>query len=367
MATPPLNGTARNFRSYLFKKPFARDALTFLILTVATMLFMLPAIASAWMANSDIAIVDIQAAHMLHGEWAAFLWSNVYQGCIFPLIAAAGFAVLGPNEPFLFVMSLIAYIVMQGFLYAILRRRLTRRLALLLCLPTAFVSPIFALNMFYPRFVTLAIAMASLWLADGATSARRPLAWLAGATTLFSFGIYVDEYILFFLPGLGILGLLAAFDPPSTPRQRLTRFIWFAIPLAAGCLVMLYVRAIAHATGTIGDATGAIRQFNAHLLIHECLPYLFAAKWYDQGVPRPVQPSGLVQILLWAAAAAYIGACAYGCVQAARPSTPWRTRRLAACALAIWGFGVVAFLISHVAVDAKSCRYIAPILFTAPF
>ena len=91
-----------------------KDRAAYLIIVSLTSLYMLPQIANCKFVNSDIAIVGLQALHMLRGEWTPFLWSNIYQGALYPTIAAAGFAVFGPTGIWLFASSFVGYLVMAG-------------------------------------------------------------------------------------------------------------------------------------------------------------------------------------------------------------------------------------------------------------
>src|SRR5690349_6496359 len=73
-------------------------------LVAATFAFRLPVLVNAAAVNSDMAVVGLQAMHILRGEWAWNLWGAAYQAPIDSLCAAVVFAFLGPSP---FALALV--------------------------------------------------------------------------------------------------------------------------------------------------------------------------------------------------------------------------------------------------------------------
>lgn len=342
------------------------DIIAFAGIALLTCIYLLPEIANAAFVNDDIAVIGLQAMHILRGEWSWFIWSNHYQGSLYALIAAVAFKLSSPSETALFASSLIGLFVAQAFLYSLLRRHVSLPDAFLLSLLPAFTAPAYSLWKFYPRFWCIAIALATLWLLDAAPRMKRAPFVYAAAAILVVFNVYVDEYSLFFAPAVVALALLSAFDPPAGWRDGRVRAGAFAGALCVAGAIWLVVRSRIHDNAGFGVAGAARVADNVRLLATRCAPYLLGARWFDHGKVNGVQPGLLLQILLWAAAACFVGACIAGAARIAARRDDWGGRRLAASAFASWIFSIISFTASRMTTDALAVRYLGAIIFTAP-
>src|SRR5690348_929562 len=108
------------------------------LLWLAAVLFRLPPLLNARGVDSDAAVVGLQARHLLHGEWAWFLWGAGYEGIGDVLLTALGFAITGSRPLTLMAIPLLGHLLLIGFVWAVVRRRLGVTLATLAALPLVF-------------------------------------------------------------------------------------------------------------------------------------------------------------------------------------------------------------------------------------
>jgi hypothetical protein len=140
---------------------------------------------------------------------------------------------------------------------------------------------------------------------------------------------------------------------------------------AAGVAVIAWSRAQPVADGAKAGLDLARIPGNWTLLIEQCLPYLLGVKdfvqppgslehvaWAAPGWLRVVQWAG---VLGFAAAAVWAAAAVLGRVG------PAPVRRLGALGLLGSGASVAGFLLSTMPADLLSARYLAPIIWLAPF
>ncbi|MDR3709472.1 MAG: hypothetical protein P4L33_14320 [Capsulimonadaceae bacterium] len=343
------------------------DVAAFAVLVFATAIYVLPQFANAPLPNSDVAVVGLQAMHLLRGEWAATTWGVFYQGILYPLVHAACFLLTGPSGLSLVASSFAAFVIVQAFLYATLRRRLGIAATFVLCLLTAFICSAASLWVFHPRFWCLAIMFGALWLVDGANRSSRPVLCGAAAALLIVFADYVDAFAAFLAPGVIVLAICAAFDQTASSKVRTSVLVSFFACLVVSGLAFLIIRSHMHLTQSFLMPDAARRLRNLNLLWTQCLPYMLGTKWFHLYTVSTFQPDGLTRVLVDAAAGLCCLLYVAGIGLVADRSIAWEIRRLAVCALVMAVVGVTGFTWSHFTTDINAVRYLSGLILTAPF
>ena len=181
--------------------------------------------------NSDAAVVGLQAMHILRGEWSWFLWGAGYQASFDAAAVAAGFAITGPSALTLMVVPLIGHLVLVGLTYDMLRRALApavgRAGAVLACLPLVFApQSVNGVALYAPRQWSITAAVLGVWLAARAGAGRWGPLWLAGSGLVAGFAVYLDLFTLQLMPAVGVFALWWALAAP--------RRVWRVAALALG-------------------------------------------------------------------------------------------------------------------------------------
>src|SRR5882724_8163496 len=94
------------------------------VLVAATVLFRFPVLLNASAVNSDMAVVGLQAMHILKGEWSWNQWGAAYQAPIDSLFAAVAFALIGQGPFALALVPVLVYIAIVLLAYTVLRTML---------------------------------------------------------------------------------------------------------------------------------------------------------------------------------------------------------------------------------------------------
>jgi hypothetical protein len=171
--------------------------------------------------DSDEAVQGLMALHVLKGEFPAFYWGQHYKGVpdIYPL--AAIFAVFGPSVTALKASTLGWFAAFGCVQFALVARLHSRRVAWLSVLLLAAAPPVlvqwslsgnaeFAIVMLSGAVLLLA------WDRWRHTGSERALAIAAFA---FGFGLWVQQFILYYAIALAATELLATDRPAATIRQ----------------------------------------------------------------------------------------------------------------------------------------------------
>lgn len=367
------------------RRPLWRRAGVLPLLLVAAVLARLPALVNARGVNSDAAVVGLQAMHILRGEWSWFLWGAGYQASFDAVPVAAGFAVAGPSALTLMVVPLIGHLVLVGLVFDTVRRAIGpavgRGGAALACLPLVF-SPqsVNGVALYAPRQWSLTAAVLAVWLASQAApdpTAPRPIAprpagrwgpaWLAGSGLVAGLAVYLDLFTLQLMPAVGVFALWCALAAP----RRLLRVGSLLLGAAAGAAVVVWSRAQPVADGTKAGLDLARLPGNWALLTEQCLPYLLGAKNFVQPpgslehVPW-VAPAWL-QVVQWAGVLGFLAAAVWAAVAVVGRVGPAAVRRSGALGVLGSGASIGGFLVSTMPADLLSARYLAPIVWLAPF
>ncbi len=361
-------------------RPWVAPLLGYLSVAAASILFRLPLLLNAGALNSDGAVVGLQARHFLQGEWARFLWGAGYQAAIDSLVASGAFALFGSSAFSLVLVALLGHLAVCFFTYDIVRKRLGPWGGALACVPIIFVPIGINLLMHYiARQWCIAVVFFAFWLLDGGGS-RAWHSWvrLGLGTFLAIFALFLDLYALLFLPALGLMAYFASVEELFDPARKLAT--WLRV---LGRLSLVFVTALlgryavdflrGDPNANADKATTAYDRvdFNLQLLKETCLPTLLGTKvqiptdgisWTVWEAPRWwtwVQTLGAGSLLAFIT----FGAVAYFLWK----WLDFKTRRLSVVGLATCCTTIAAFLISTMPSDFMSSRYLAPILWTAPF
>ncbi len=335
-------------------------------LVAASYAFRLPALLNARSTNSDAAVVGLQAIHMLRGELSPFLWGSGYQTSADSLVAALFFAVLGPSPLVLMLSALSLHVLATGLVFATLRRRFEPWLALLLTMPLV-VSPssVHSYALYPPRQLSLTLALAAFWAVDRAVDRAGPR-WIAIGGALATLAVSADPYPMLLLPLVGLYAVLVAW---SSDRRR-EGTAAFAIGAAAGLVPFFVVHRLAGAKSGPMGLTLSMLDHHWKLLVDECLPWALSYKVY---FARNVMDYSAWDAPWWFRGIGVIGALllaalvVFGLLGARRRELPAAVRRLGFIGALTFPLAIAAFLVSVMAMDHFSMRYLAVLTLMTPF
>jgi hypothetical protein len=349
-----------------------RRAAPFGVLIALNVVFRLPAFINASGVHSDAAIVGLQAMHMLHGETSRFLWGAGYQASFDAWVVAGLFALGGPSPLKLMLAPFFGHLILCFFAWSVLERRLTPWKAFVLGLPLVFApQAINSVALYPPRQWCLTLLFAAIWLIDSAPrrwgALRVALGLLCGALSL-----YLDQYAQLVLGPVVIFFLFCTFDAPRTWKTVLVRFSAGAGGLALGLLLVHALRNAAGASTYETNLTMSVARAQANwpLFKNICLPWLLGAKafvpganlypdlWLPPAALRAWQSLGATSLLLFILAAPAL-------VLVRR--VPWEVARLGLLGAGAAAAAVLGFLLSGITYDMWAVRYLAPIVWLAPF
>lgn len=349
----------------------AAALLVLLALLVASVLARIPALLNARGVHSDAAIVGLQAMHILDGEWSWFLWGAGYQASLDAVLIAAAFALTGPSALTLMVVPLVGHLILVGLAYDVLRRAVGVGCALICCLPLVFApQSINGVALYAPRQWSITAAFLAVWLA--AVSVGRPRAplWLAGSGFFAAFALYLDLFTLQLMPGIGLFVLWCALSPARDGTGPWRRVGGLLAGTLLGGAVLLWSRAQPAAdAGKAGLSLDRLPE-NWDLLVGTCLPYLLGLEVFvpdgtvgvdEWAAPWPLRVVQVVGVL------AFAGAFVWAVLAVARRTAPAPVRRLGALGVVVAVSSIGGFLVSTMPVDLLSTRYIAPVVWFAPF
>jgi hypothetical protein len=349
--------------------PEARRAL--LLVMVAAVAFRLPALVNARGVHSDAAIVGLQAMHLLRGEGSWFIWGAGYQASFDALLIALAFALTGPSALALMAVPLAGHLLLTFFAFDCLRRRLPVSAAAVAALALAFTpQAISGVALYAPRQWCLTFLVAGVWLLDGASAGGKPLVRYAAGACVGVLSLYLDLFSLQLMPALAVLALGACLD--GRPKgAELARRIAAA---AAGTALALFVLWLSRQS-PVANATKATLAFerwrgNLGLLWDTCLPWILGYGVYVPGknlYPDRWTPPALFHAVQVLGAASLMAGIAFGGAAALWRRIPWEVRRLGLFGFVATASALGGFLVSSMPADMWSARYLAPIVWTAPF
>lgn len=346
-------------------------AAPYLGLIALNLVFRFPMLLNAAGVNSDAAIVGLQAMHILNGEHSRFLWGADYQGSFDAYVIAAFFAVGGATPLMLMLAPVFGHLLMSCSVLALMIRQLgNRAAALIVCLPIVFTP--MAINgvvSYAPRQWSITFVLCGAALIAWPTKRFAPLRIAAGIVLAIS-ALYLDMFCLQWMPAVGLLAVLACFDPPRSLKAIALRLVAALVALA---FVVWFVRTMRDSGQPKQHGFGfdfALVTRNWPLFSETCLAWLLGAKvWIPGKNLYPdlwVPPLPVRAFQYFGAGSAFALALASAAVMFMK-RVPWEVKRLvlfggcAACT------SMVGFLISGWPWDMWQARYLAPVVWSMPF
>lgn len=340
--------------------------LLLLVLVIAS----LPPLLNAAGTHSDAAIVGLQAMHLLRGETSFFLWGSGYQTSADSWVAAAFFRMFGPTALSLMLSTFVGYVLLMLFAYATIRRRFRPGSAALLVSPLAVMTGPAHVYAFYPpRQAALTVLFAAIWVLDGAPTARKPVVRLTLGAFMGGLATLADPYCLLFMPAILLFILLTARELDANAFSA--RPMFFALGSFAAGLVPLWLVSHGHgaARGVYGLTT-RVFVHNLKLLSKDCLPFLLSVKVRYFSQSRGLawwEPPGWFHLIQLLGAASIISGIVLGGVSLFSRKLPFDLRRLGGLGAPMLPITLAAFLLSVMAIDHWSARYLVSIVLFAPF
>jgi hypothetical protein len=199
------------------------------------------------MFDSDEAVEGLMARHVAHGEFPAFLWGQQYKGVPEVYLNAALFSVTGPSVVALKSTTLACFALFVCLQFLLLEALFSTRIAwmasaLLLLGPPSLVLWTLSANAEVVMTFLAGTVMGLALVRFQRTSSRAALALACGAA---GFGLWVHQYILYYLVALGIC---LAWTVPAV-RARIREVVagdglpaWLRVATAAvAAVATLYV------------------------------------------------------------------------------------------------------------------------------
>lgn len=342
-----------------------------LMLVVVNVVSRLPPLLNAAGTHSDATIVALQARHVLDGEWSWFLWGAGYQGVTDVLLLAAAFRIFGDGPLVLMAVPLVTHLVAVGLAWDLLRRRLTVWRAAILCLPLALTpQAINGVVLYVPRQGAITLVFLAIYCFDRAPDGRRSWVWYVGGIAAAIGALYSDLFTLQMLAPVGFFGLLSLWDHGPQWRKILKNVAAMGVSLAVGIALLWSVRLTVgpKASPTALSVERIPRNFE--LLMDTALPWALSYKVFVPGAllyPSVWQPPAWFQWVQWTG----VVVLAFGALAALAMvfvrRVPWSIRRLGLLGLSASAASLAGFLVSTMPSDMWSARYLAPIVWTAPF
>ena len=319
------------------------------MLLTLSYLFRLPALLNARSTNSDAAIVGLQAMHMLKGEVSPLLWGSGYQTSADALVAALFFAVLGASPLVLMLSSLTLHVVSTCLAFVMLRRRFAPWVALFLVLALVVTpSSVHSYALYPPRQLSLTLAMASLFAIDS----RR----LALGGLFATLAISADPYPMLLFPILGLYAVLVSW-------RRIGVFVLGAL---GGLVPFVLIHRLPNAKSGPMTFTTSMLAHHARLLWEECLPWALSYKVY---YAHHVMDYAPWDAPWWFRLVGSVGAVLVGglVLYGLSAHGPRDVRWLGFATALTFPLALAAFLVSVMAMDHFSMRYLAVLTLMLPF
>jgi hypothetical protein len=372
---PALAGPSPNIRGFFARLTSLLRPWAALICAVGlAFFFRLPPLLNAASVSSDGMIVGLQGMHILKGEWSPLLWGTEYQASLDSFLAAALFAVGGARPVTLLLVPVLGALVMVGFAFDILRRRTAPWTAFFAVMPLSMATMAINQSLLHiMRQSMISVLMVGLWLLDGAHARKRPLLFFALGGAVLALARYVDSFALIMAPACGAFGLACCFDKWSGWKQAVVRALSCLGGAAIGSIPAYLLSRLSGPGITLARVIHEFPEHFGHssqLMLEQCLPFALGYKVFVPGnqpypdlwtAPLPVH---LVQL---------VGAALFGLAELSAivalffRRIPWKTRRLGLLGPLAGAFAMTAFAGTGFAQDMWGARYLAPLVWMAPF
>jgi hypothetical protein len=346
-------------------------AAPFLALIALNLAFRFPLLLNANGVHSDAAITGLQSMHILNGEHSRFLWGADYQGSFDAYVIAAFFAIGGPTPMMLMLAPFFGHLLMCCAVLALLIRTLgNRAAALIACLPLAFTpQAINGVVAYAPRQWSITFAVCGAVIIAWPSKRLAPLR-IALGLCLGIFALYPDMFSLQWMPGLGLLAVLVAFDPPRDVKSIAFRLVGGIAAALAAAYVVRSLRDTGQPKQHGFGFDFALIPRNWPLFSETCLPWLLGAKvWIPGKNLYPdlwVPPAPVKAFQYFGAGSAILLGLASAAVMFMK-RVPWEVKRIVLFGGAAACTALGGFLVSGWPSDMWSTRYLAPVVWSMPF
>jgi len=245
-----------------------RSSLTFALIALATIAARLPFLLRAdRFFNSDEAVEGLMARHVLLGEHPLFLWGQRYKGVPEVYLNAAVFRAIGSSVVALRSVTLACFVVFLCLNFGLLDRVFSRRVA---WITTAFLiagPPTLVMWTLSASAEIVMTLLAGVVLLIAIEKRRPPFLLVAAAA--IGFGLWVQQYILYYIASLVVT---AAIVTPGWHRTALEMFrtrvpSWMrglVAILAAAALLYVFLGLIAAFTSGIDVRVAGVRISATH-------------------------------------------------------------------------------------------------------
>lgn len=206
------------------------------------------------------------ARHVVHGEIPAFLWGQRYKGVPEVYVATAIFAVAGPTVAALKSATLVCFVLFGCLQFLLVREMFSARIAWMTTAFLALGPPSLVLWSLSGNAEIVMTLLTGAWMGLALTHWQRTssLRALAVAAAAFGFGLWVHQYILYYVVALGITVALMFPDRreyvralmPASASSGWMRII--ARTTFAIAAIYIVAGALAFATGGYELAVGGV-------------------------------------------------------------------------------------------------------------
>jgi len=335
-----------------------------------TLAFRTPVLVNASAVNSDMAVVGLQAMHILRGEWHWYLWGTGYQAPIDSLLTAFVFALVGSSPRALGLVPVLGHLVFVACVFAVLKAKFTRWQAFLLTLPAVFTPMAVNYNLIMVQRLACTLMFGvSIWLLDRARLARRPLVHYALGTWCAVVSVYFDLFGLQWLPSLLAFAFLCALDAPRPSRIAVKRCGASAAGALVGFATFLSLRRLGQGSSDQVGLDFKRIPVNFALLREDCLPWALGYRiFFNNGMAETAEWMTPPWFKVWQVSGAIVVALGVVFAAAAFLSKriPWPVRRLGIFGVLVTASTLGAFVVSVMPNDQWGTRYLAPMILVLP-
>lgn len=325
-------------------------------LTLLALALRIPAFLNYDNLNSDCAVAGLQALHLLKGELSWFLWGVGYQASFESILTAVGVAIFGDHTLVMMGVGFVGYWLVMAVTFALLRPTLGAKKAVLATLFLVIASsPLFHATLYPPRQWAITFSFVSLWcLGHG----RLP----GVGMFLAFFALYVDFIAIQFFPGLLVVAFLTG------GKRRVPKW---AYGFLAGALFLGLTRFLGPKGGPPLALNFNVLAKTVTIFFEEAWPALLSMPTWIPSWEAKFPAWYRSPVLLIVRSLAGLTFLAGMVVSARRlftdGSVPAGLRRLGLFGVVTTLVSLAAFFTSPMVWDVWASRYLASVLWVAPF